>query len=158
MKPKTPRTRLCILVASAMLAACASGPPRGGEAWVGIDGAPGADELRAAEAALRAAGIGAAELAAGRVLRATCSPSVDAIWSSLVVLAPGQRAERGQVLRLRAADDGDARRLGVNAATGAVEPALTARLPAYRGNERVRLEPPQRGRYREVQGSYVIAC
>jgi len=165
----------------ALVAGCASGPRVGGDAWVGVDAVLTAGDLSGHRGhsarlnldatRLRAAGIDDAAVAAGRVARVSCSPSVDATWSSFAILPAGLAVKRGQVVRLRVLEDSHNDRLGLNHVVGAaVEPGLPGSRPAYRAIpdwrerglsnnfERIVLPPEQAGRYRVVQGSYVIAC
>lgn len=164
----------------ALAAGCASGPPLGGEAWVGVDAVLAARDLGGHRghgtrlnldtARLRAAGVDDSAVAAGRVVRVSCSPSVDATWSSFAILPRGLGVQPGQVVRLRVSEDSGNERLGLNFVVGGVEPGLPGSMPAYRAIpdwrerglsnnfERIRLPPERAGRYRIVQGSYVIAC
>lgn len=166
---------LCVLSAG-----CASGPQLGSDAWVGVDAVLAAGDLGGHRgysarlnldaARLRAAGVDDAAVATGRVALVSCSPSVDATWSSFAILPTGLAVRRGQVLRLRVQEDSHNDRLGLNAVVGGVEPGLPGSRPAYRAIpdwrerglannfERIALPPEQAGRYRIVQGSYVIAC
>lgn len=168
-------TGLCALAAG-----CASGPRLGGDAWVGVDRVLAARDLSGHQgysarlnldaARLRAAGADAAAVAAGRIALVSCSPSVDATWSSFAILPPGLAVQHGQVVRLRVLEDSGNERLGLNAVVGGVEPGLPGSRPAHRAIpdwrerglsnnfERITLPPEQAGRYRIVQGSYVIAC
>ena len=162
------------------VAGCASGPLVGGEAWVGVDAVLAARDLSGHRGysarrnldtgRLRAAGIDDAAVAAGRLALVSCSPSVDATWSSFAILPPGLAVQRGQVVRLRVLEDSSNDRLGLNPVIGGVQPNLPDSQPAYRAIpdwrerglsnnfERITLPPGQAGRYRIVQGSYVIAC
>ena len=164
----------------ALATGCASGPPVGGLTWVGIDeivepaaltGHTGYSADRNVDAErLHAAGLTLADVEAGRLALVFCSPSVDATWYSFAVLPPGQEARVGQVVRLRVEQDTTNERIAVNPAVGGVEPDLPSSLRAYdlipdwrerglRDNYRkVELPEDRRGRYRVVQGSYVIAC
>jgi hypothetical protein len=180
MTPR-PTFRLSLVAGLCALGAgCASGPRVGRDAWVGVDAVLAARDLSGHRghsarlnldaARLRAAGVDDAAVAAGRVARVSCSPSVDATWSSFAILPPGLALQRGQVVRLRVLEDSDNDRLGLNTVVGGVEPGLPGSRLAYRAIpdwrerglsnnfERIALPPGQAGRYRIVQGSYVIAC
>lgn len=165
---------------AALLSGCASGPPVGDHAWVGIDEIvhPGDLSGHTMHVARRnvdprrlsAAGLTSDDVAAGRLALVTCTPSVDASWTSYAVLPPGLQAQPGQVVRLRVQQDSSNERLAINPVVGGVEPGLPASFLAYelipdwrerglRNNyQKVELPPDRRGRYRIVQGSYVIAC
>lgn len=180
MTPSAARRLFSAAGLCALGAGCASGPPVGGEAWVGVDALLAARDLSGHRgystrlnldaARLRAAGIDDAAVAAGRLVLVSCSPSVDATWSSFAILPPGLVVQRGQVVRLRVSEDSGNERLGLNPVIGGVEPGLAGSRPAYRAipdwrerglsnnYERIPLPPGQAGRYRIVQGSYVIAC
>ena len=163
-----------------MATGCASGPPVGGLAWVGIDeivepaaltGHTGYSADRNIEPdRLRAAGLELADVEAGRLALVFCSPSVDATWYSFAVLPPGLEARVGQVVRLRVEVDTTNERIAINPVVGGVEPDLPSSLRAYelipdwrerglRNNYRkITLPEDRRDRYRVVQGSYNIAC
>ena len=168
------------LIGALLLSACASGPRVGGPAWVGVDavlalkdlqGHSGHSQRNNLDAARRAAaGLSEADVAAGRLLRVSCSPSVDATWSSFAIAPAGVAPQRGDVIRLQVQEDSRNDRLGLNRAMSGVEPGLRDSMPAYRAIpdwrerglsnnfERIALPPALQGRYRIVQGSYVIAC
>lgn len=173
--------QLAALAGLAVLAGgCASGPPVGDQAWVGIreivepaalTGHTGYSADRNIEPdRLRAAGLGLADVEAGRLALVFCSPSVDATWYSFAVLPPGLEARVGQVVRLRVDEDTTNERIAINPVVGGVEPDLPSSFIAYdlipdwrerglRNNYRkVELPEERRGRYRIVQGSYQIAC
>jgi hypothetical protein len=176
------RTARPILAAFVVLVlmGCASGPPVGGTAWVGVDAVLTAADLQGHRghsvrrnldgARLAAAGVTEADIAAGRLLLVSCSPSIDATWSSFAIAPPGVVARRGEVLQLQVREDSGNERLGLNRITGGIEPGLRDTMPAYRAIpdwrerglsnnfERLPLPPALQGRYRIVQGSYVIAC
>lgn len=75
-----------------LLAGCASGPPVGGYAWVGITEIVEMSDLSGHELysarrnvdsqRLAAAGLTPEDVAAGRFALVSCSPSVDAWWPS----------------------------------------------------------------------------
>jgi hypothetical protein len=179
MPPRPTGLRSFIATLCALAAGCASGPRVGGDAWVRVDAVLTARDLSGHSgysarrnldvARLRAAGVDDAAVAAGRVALVSCSPSVDATWSSFALLPPGLSVQRGQVVRLRVLEDSGNERLGLNTVVGGVEP-LPGSRPAYRAIpdwrerglsnnfERITLPPEQAGRYRIVQGSCVIAC
>ena len=179
---RSPRTslRAAQCVALAVITGCASGPPVGGHAWVGINEIVKMPDLFGHELysanrnvdsqRLAAAGLTPEDVAAGRFALVSCSPSVDAWWPSYAVLPPGVTAEPGQVLRIRVQEDSTNGRLAINPVVGGIEPGLSSTLRAYelipdwrerglRNNYR-KIELPRelRGRYRIVQGSYHIAC
>jgi hypothetical protein len=169
-----------LAAAGAVLTGCASGPPVGGHAWVGIDEIVHVTDLSGHEMysahrnveprRLAAAGLTEQDVHAGRLARVSCSPSIDAWWTSYAVLPSGLDARPGQVVRLRVEQDSTNSRLAINPVVGGVEPGLPDRMPAYelipdwrerglRNNyKKVELPHERRGRYRIVQGSYVIAC
>jgi hypothetical protein len=164
----------------ALAAGCASGPRLGSDAWVAVDAVLTARDLSGHRGysvrlnldaeRLRAAGVDDAAVAAGRVALVSCSPSVDATWSSFAILPPELAVQRGQVVRLRVLEDSGNDRLGLNTVVGGAQPGLPGSRLAYRAIpdwrerglannfERIPLPPEHAGRYRIVQGSYVIAC
>jgi hypothetical protein len=167
-----------VLVAmlAGVFAGCASAPPSGGLAWVGVDavvtpaelhGPAAADGLDAAR--LRDAGLGEADVAAGRIVRVSCSPSVDALWMAWGIVPAGTAVRAGDVVRMAVQQESTNDRLGLNPLQGGAVAGLTHRMPAYRvaadkpagalgAFERIPLAEGHRGRYREVQGSWIIAC
>lgn len=161
-----------IALASVTLAGCGSLPTAGTTVTVGVSRLLDAQEvarLKPAErASLAAAGIGAAEAAAGRVARVHCAVTTDGWWDSLAILPPGGSA--GTVVRMLVTDAGDNERLGVNRVGPEARVDLPAGLPAYqaipnwreagrRDNfERVALPAGLQGRYTIVQGTYLVNC
>lgn len=181
MDPRPTRLVALLAFAWALATGCASGPPLGGNAWVEVDAVLTARDLSGHRGhsvrlnldaeRLRTAGVDGAAVAAGRVALVSCSPSVDATWSSFAILPPGLVAQRGQVVRLRVREDSGNDRLGLNTVVGDVRPGLPPgsrlayrAIPDWRERglsnnfERVPLPPEHAGRYRIVQGSYVVAC
>jgi hypothetical protein len=166
--------------AGQLLAGCASGPPVGGHAWVGISEIAKVSDLSGHELysakrnvdsqRLAAAGLTPADVDAGRFALVGCSPSVDTWWPSYAVLPPGLAAKPGQVVKIRVQEDTANDRLAINPVVGGIEPGLSSKLRAYelipdwrerglRNNyKKIKLPPELRGRYRIVQGSYGIAC
>jgi hypothetical protein len=176
-----PTIRLIAATSLALvLTGCASGPPLGGSAWVGVDAVLTAADLQGHRGhsahrnldgtRLAAAGVSDADIAAGRLLLVSCSPSIDATWSSFAIAPPGVVARRGDVLQLQVREGSTNDRTGLNPVAGGIVPGLRDRMPAYRAIsdwrerglsnnfERLPLAPALEGRYRIVQGSYVIAC
>jgi hypothetical protein len=173
------RARLTVVAAVAActaLAGCASMPGAGDTVTMGVVGAiTEADlasrrDVAAARPALQAAGIGPAEIAAGRVVRLKCAVMTDGWWDSLAVLPAGLRPNEGQALVVEVNDPGDNARLPVNRVVAHVAPALGPGGLAYRmipdwrerglrnNYEEI---PPQggpRAAYLKVQGSWVVRC
>lgn len=119
---------------------------------------------------LQAAGIGPAELAAGRVLRVQCAVMADGWWDSLAILPANAPAPDGRALLLRVSDSGSNDRIAVNHLIGPAEPEVRGGGLAYRfipdwkerglsrNFEPVPLPKGQEGRFLVVQGSYVVKC
>jgi hypothetical protein len=167
-------------MALAVITGCASGPPVGGHAWVGISEIVQMSDLSGHELysanrnvdaqRLATAGLTPEDVAAGRLALVSCSPSVDAWWPSYAVLPPGFAAKPGEVVKIRVQEDWTNERLAINPVVGGIEPGLSSTLRAYelipdwrerglRNNyKKIELPPELRGRYRIVQGSYDIAC
>lgn len=163
-----------------LLASCASGPPVGGHAWVGINEIVQMSDLSGHQLysarrnvepqRLAAAGLTEQDVATGRLALVGCSPSIDAWWTSYAVLPPGLHAKPNQVVRIRVVQDSTNERMAINPVVGGVEPDMPGSLRAYelipdwrerglRNNYRkIALPEGQRDRYRIVQGSYNIAC
>lgn len=127
-------------------------------------------DVAAARPALQAAGIGPAEIAAGRVLRVQCAVMTDGWWDSLAVLPPGFGAPGDRALVLEVADRGDNDRLPVNRVVARAEPPLGPGGQAYRivpdwrerGLSRnFERQAPAGGSaadYLVVQGSWLVRC
>lgn len=119
---------------------------------------------------LQAAGIGPAELAAGRVLRVQCAVMTDGWWDSLAILPANAAAPDGRALQLRVSDSGSNERIAVNQLIGPAEPEVRGGGLAYRfvpdwkerglskNYEPVPLPQGQEHRFLVVQGSYVVKC
>lgn len=130
----------------------------------------GMHSAAAARPALQAAGMGPAEIAAGRVLRVQCAVTTDGWWDSLAVLPADFGPIDQRALLLRVVDAGDNDRLPVNFVTGRVEPALGQGGQAYtfipdwrerglsRNFERVAPAGGPASDYLVVQGSWVVRC
>lgn len=160
-----------------VLGACASAPAPQSVAtaavWAVVSPAEfqAGSGLKAAErAALRSAGVGDSDVAAGRVVKLHCGTMSDGWWEALGVLPVGVSAARGTVVHLRVLDVGDNDRLGVNPVLRLSSPPLPSGQLAYRfvpnwrelgrsnNVERVELPPGLQGRYEVVQGSYLVKC
>lgn len=164
-----------IVLAAALLSACASSPPRDSVATAVVwrvltpdDLQPG--KLRPEERrALLAAPLAADDLATGRVVGLQCAMMTDGWWNSLGLLPQGMQVRRGDVVRLQVEDQGDNDRTAFNRVLG-LEPGLLGSMSAYRAIpdwrergllanfERVPLSAEIRSRYLVVQGSYLIRC
>jgi hypothetical protein len=161
-----------LALAAAALAGCGSLPTAGTTVTVAISRLLDARDiarLKPAERAnLQAAGIGATEVAAGRVARVHCAVMTDGWWDALAVLPSGSRA--GTVVRMQVTDAGDNERLGVNRVAADARLDLPADLPAYRAIpdwreagrrdnfERIPLPAGLEGRYSIVHGSWLVNC
>ena len=127
-------------------------------------------DLAAARPALQAAGIGAAALAAGRVLRVQCAVMADGWWESLAILPAGLGPVGDRALLLRVNDRGDNDRLPVNRVLALAEPPLGPGgqayrfVPDWREREMRRNfveQPPAggpRSEYLIVQGAWLVRC
>lgn len=157
------------------MSGCGSLPDAGETVTVAVQGPISAQDLTrpdvaAARPALQAAGIGAPEIAAGRVLRVQCAVTTDGWWDSLAVLPADFGALDGRALTLEVKDRGDNDRLPVNRVVDRTQPPLGAGGRAYRfipdWRERglrnnFEEQPPAGGRreaYLIVQGSWVVRC
>lgn len=177
MRPRRGRSRrLATCAVLAGLAGCASLPGPGETVTVSAGPPITAQDLdtrrevAAARPALQAAGIGQAEIAAGRVLRVQCAVMTDGWWDSLAVLPAGIGASGDRALVLEVADRGDDRRLPVNRVIARAEPPLGPGGQAYRfipdWRERglarnFERQPPAGGppsEYLIVQGSWLVRC
>jgi outer membrane murein-binding lipoprotein Lpp len=163
-------------LAVCLLAGCYSLPQPGDTVTVAVHGAIGERDLAtrrdvaAARPALQAAGIGAGEIAAGRVLRVQCAITTDGWWDSLAVLPADFGPLDGGALLLQVTDRGDNDRLAVNRVVGRAEPPLRAGGSAYRFipdwrerglRDNVEEQAPAGGprdAYLIVQGSWVVRC
>jgi hypothetical protein len=170
------RTLLAAWAVLGGLVGCASAPGVGDVVTVEA-GKPltaqdlaGRRDMVAARPSLRAAGIGPAEIAAGRVVRVTCAMMSDGWWDSLAVLPPDFGPLDDRALTLAVTDRGDNDRLAVNRVLSRAEPALRPGGLAYRfipdWRERglrnnFEETPPAggpRAAYRIVQGSLLLRC
>lgn len=130
----------------------------------------GRRDIAAARPALQAAGIGPAEIAAGRVVRVTCAVTSDGWWDSLAVLPPDFGPLDDRALTLAVTDRGDNDRLAVNRVLSRVEPPLRRGGLAYRFipdwrerglSNNFEETPPAggpRAAYLIVQGSWLARC
>lgn len=168
----------CLLVwlAALTLSGCGSLPRPGDTVTVGVHGPLTSRDLTdrrdvaAALPALKAAGIGPAEIAAGRVLRVQCAVTTDGWWDSLAVLPEKFGPVDQRALTLRVLDTGDNDRLAVNVVVQPVEPRLGPGGLAYRPipdwrerglSTNFERQPPAGGpasAYLIVQGSWVVRC
>jgi hypothetical protein len=163
------------VLAACLLAGCGSMPEAGETVTVAVHRPITAQDLNrrdvaAARPALQAAGIGAPEIAAGRLLRVQCAVTTDGWWDSLAVLPADFGPIDGRALMLQVTDRGDNDRLAVNRVVGRAEPPLGDGGRAYRmipdWRERglrnnYEEQPPAGGpreAYRVVQGSWVVRC
>lgn len=127
-------------------------------------------DVAAARSALQAAGIGPADVAAGRVLRVQCAVMTDGWWDSLAILPAGLDASGDRALVLEVADRGDNDRLPVNRVVARAEPPLGPGGQAYRFipdwrerglSRNFERQPPAGGPqadYLVVQGSWLVRC
>ena len=164
----------CVLILG--LAGCASMPGPGETVTVSVGRPVTAQDLEtrrdvaAARPALQAAGIGPAEIAAGRVLRVQCAVMTDGWWDSLAILPPGFGAPGDHALVLAVADRGDNDRLPVNRVVARAEPPLGPGGQAYRFipdwrerglSRNFERQAPVGGppsEYLIVQGSWLVRC
>lgn len=172
------RLAALLLLLPMLLAACSSMLPGPGDtatvavhAPISVRDLTARRNVAAARAALQAAGIGEAEIAAGRVLLVHCAVMSDGWWDSLAVLPEGFAGPLdGRVLRLQVQDRGDNDRLGVNRVVGVTEPPLRRGGLAYRTipdwrerglRNNFEEQPPAggpRSAYLIVQGSWLVRC
>lgn len=169
-------SRLAAAAALAGLIGCASMPGPGETVTVSagrpitLQDLETRRDVAAARPALQAAGIGPAEIAAGRVLRVQCAVMSDGWWDSLAILPAGLGPPGERALVLRVVDRGDNDRLPVNQVVGWAQPPLGPGGQAYRfvpdwrerGLRRnFEEEPPAggpRSEYLIVQGSWLVRC
>lgn len=169
-------SRFAAAAALASLIGCASMPGPGETVTVAAGRPITAQDLEtrrdvaAARPALQAAGMGPAEIAAGRVLRVQCAVMTDGWWDSLAILPSGFGAPGDRALVLQVADRGDNDRLPVNRVLARAEPPLGAGGQAYRfipdwrerGLRRNFEEQPPAGgprsEYLKVQGAWLVRC
>lgn len=166
---------LAAALAACLLSGCGSLPEPGEAVTVAVHGPISVQDLTrrsiaAARPALQAAGIGAEEIAAGRVLWVHCAVTTDGWWDSLAVLPADFGPLDGRALMLQVSDRGDNERLAVNRITGRAQPRLGAGGRAYRlipdwrerGLRNNYEEQPPAGGPREayliVQGSWLVRC
>jgi hypothetical protein len=162
-------------LAVCLLPGCGSLPDAGETVTVALHGPISAQDLArpdvaAARPAFQAAGIGAQEIAAGRVLRVQCAITTDGWWDSLAVLPADFGPLDSRALVLEVKDRGDNNRLPVNRIVGRTDPPLGPGGRAYRfipdwrerGLRNNFEEQPPAGGPREayliVQGSWVVRC
>lgn len=127
-------------------------------------------DVAAAQPALQAAGIGAAEIDAGRVVRVQCAVMSDGWWDSLAVLPEGWRPTDDRALTLVVGDPGSNDRLAVNRIVGRAQPPLGPGGRAYRAipdwrerglRQNFEEQPPAggpRSAYLIVQGAWLVRC
>lgn len=123
-----------------------------------------------AQESLRAAGIGAEAVKAGRVVRVACAMMTDGTWGGLGVLPNGTTAANNTVWRMKVIDTGSDSRDSVNPIVGAVPEldwsgkSASTFIPNWRelgrasNVERVELPPSQRGRYSVVFSRFLVDC
>ena len=176
LAPVTSAARVAACALLLGLAGCASLPGPGETVTVSAGRQITAQDLEtrrdvaAARPALQAAGIGPAEIAAGRVLRVQCAVMTDGWWDSLAILPPGFGAPGDRALVLAVADRGDNDRLPVNRVVGRAEPPLGPGGQAYRFipdwrerglSRNFERQAPAGGpssEYLIVQGSWLVRC
>jgi hypothetical protein len=172
------RTLLLTLASASLLLAggCGSLPAPGETVLVASQGTLTQEALQARRDAaavrplLQAAGIGPAELAAGRVLRVQCAVMSDGWWDSLAILPADAPQPDGRAMRLRVSDSGTNERIAVNQLLGPAEPEVRGGGLAYRlipdwkqrglstNYEPVPLPQGQKRHFLVVQGSYMVKC
>ncbi len=136
----SPRPLLLALAAASLVftSGCGSLPGPGETVLVASKGTLTQEGLQARRDAaavrpmLQAAGIGPAELAAGRVLRVQCAVMTDGWWDSLAILPANAPARDGRALQLRVSDSGTNDRIAVNHVIGPAEPEARGGGLAYR--------------------------
>ncbi len=176
LAPVTSAARVAACALLLGLAGCASLPGPGETVTVSAGRPITAQDLEtrrdvaAARPALQAAGIGPAEIAAGRVLRVQCAVMTDGWWDSLAILPPGFGAPGDRALVLAVADRGDNDRLPVNRVVARAEPPLGPGGQAYRFipdwrerglSRNFERQAPVGGppsEYLIVQGSWLVRC
>ncbi|MCW5632750.1 MAG: hypothetical protein KIT17_05370 [Rubrivivax sp.] len=167
----------CLMALLGTLPGCASLPAPGETVTVAVHAPITPHDLTrrrqiaAARPALQAAGIGEADVAAGRVLFVHCAVTSDGWWDSLAVLPPGFAGSLdGRALTLQVADRGDNDRLPVNRVVAVAQPRLGPGGLAYRAipdwrerglRNNFEEQPPAggpRAAYLIVQGSWLVRC
>ena len=161
------------LLASLLLAACASGPAENSVVNAAVHVLTPADVSRLKPLQLqklKEAGVTREDVSAGRLVRVGCALMSDGTWGSLAVLPRGLAVADRDVVQVRVKDAGDNDYDGVNEVLGPVTPRLTSGQPAYRfipdwrerglrrNIERIELPPEIRHRYFVVHSSYVVKC
>jgi hypothetical protein len=165
------------LVASALLAGCASPPLRHTEiVWVTVDRIYSPADMQKSwntglAALAKGAGLTDEDIAAGRLLRVLCGLGTDYAWGSYAYLPPGMSTRKNEVLELRIEDPTEGSRLGWNPVVGRAErfkfPGASrayAYIPDWKERglqtnlEPLPLEPEQRGRYEIAYSEYIIKC
>src|SRR5689334_14941152 len=91
---------LAAALVSVALAGCASLPEAGANVTVAVSRVLAAADLKPVESErLKAAGIGAADIASGRVARVHCAVMTDGWWDAIAVLPDGSPGA-GAVFRM----------------------------------------------------------
>lgn len=166
-------TRLLFILASALLAACASQPTANSTVSAAVRLLTPADVSRLKplqQQKLQEAGVTPADIAAGRLVRVACAFTTDGTWGSLALLPRGLAVKNQDVVLVRIKDVGNNDYDGINEVLGPVSPPLTSGRPVYtfvpdwrerglRDNVVKIEEPPEvRGRFLEVHGAWVVKC
>ncbi|HRA79523.1 MAG TPA: hypothetical protein PK956_12000 [Burkholderiaceae bacterium] len=170
------RSALIVSLSLVALAGCASQPRQAETVWVTVVEVYSPESLRQSwnrplAARAGAAGLGEADVAAGRLLRVACGLGSDYVWGSYARLPAGMAVRRDEILELRVDDPGTDDRMGLNPVVRRVaEFPFPGSLRAYefipdwreRGLsaniERIALAPAQRGRYVISHSYYSIKC
>ena len=162
-------------MAAGLMAGCATYFPGPGETVTAEVVRPltvreldGRRDVAAARPALKAAGIGEAEIAAGRVVRVHCGVVTDGWWDSLAVVPEGFGPLDDRVLTVQVLDRGDNDRLPVNRVVGRspLGPGGLAyrAIPNWRERglrDNFERKDPEGGppsSYLVVQGSWLVRC
>lgn len=123
-----------------------------------------------AQASLRAAGIGAEAVNAGRVVQVACAMMTDGTWGGLGILPAGANAADNTVWTMKVVETGADHLDAVNPLLRAVPEldwsgkSASTFVPNWRelgrasNIDRVELPPSQRGRYSVVFSRYLVDC
>lgn len=167
------RLPLLLLAPALLLAACASPPTANSTVSAAVRLLTPADVARLKplqQQKLQEAGVTAADVAAGRLVRVACAVTADGSWGSLAVLPRGLAVKNQEVVLVRVKDAGNNDYDGINEVLGPVSPPLQSGRPVYtfipdwrerglRDNIARIEEPPEvRGRFLEVQGAWLVKC
>lgn len=153
-------TRVAVmLLAAALLAACASAPPAGTRIAVHVERMAQPFELALPRhsAALSALRAGAPAAAEAPIWIVRCALGADHGWTGLAEAPQGVTPQAGSVWWLTVDDAGDDSRLGSGRLHAPRTPALAGAAPAYGANLK-RLPAPAADRYERVFSDYWIRC